>query len=126
MDGLRIKWEKINFDFEPFYGDINLGNITMFRIFAWMTNYDNFLLGIEGYSSYRFKNKVHWKYVVEKLMLSNESDARIIADFINAQLGIQCEQQGFYYRDYITIKEESCYGFDGDRFLIPICPKIIE
>lgn len=127
---VKIKWEKV-ISAKPFYRDINLGNGTLFRICAFKANHlehkkDGVFIAIERKSScWIFQNKVNPQYVSEKLLVNAEADMNIIADWINAQLGISdAPQFGEYNPNYIVDNEP--YGLIGEYHETPLCPEIIE
>jgi len=86
---------------KPFYGELPLGNGTLFTVGAFELGFDGRLfVGIEGHGAYTFNGFVSWNYAAEKLGLL-EGDARNVADWINAQLNINIigsgrGPQGFY------------------------------
>lgn len=86
---------------QPFYGEIALGNVSMFKVGMFFTSTKLFI-GIEGHSAYIFDSVfgavVDAGYVAEKLDLML-SDAKNIADLINAQLGNFYSVQGSYQDD---------------------------
>lgn len=85
----------------PFYGDVSLGNMTMYKMYLAFVPNGRFLVGIENKGLYTFEHWCHWTYAQEKLNLTFESDARAVADFINCQLGhIHDEDQGVYDERY--------------------------
>ena len=71
----------------PFYGIVSLGNHTAFDVY--MNDKPNFsdelYIGIKDFGFYVFWDFVHWQYAKEKLNIP-DTDAKAIADFINAQL----------------------------------------
>ena len=81
-----------------FYGDVTLGNGTMFKVFAAYVKQNRIFVGIERHQCYTFDSWVHYGYVMEKLGLLN-GDAMNIADWINCQLGcfLPDREQGVYY-----------------------------
>ena len=100
--GAEKRWPK--YDIETFYGDLSLGNATMFRIGCFWTK-GRLFLAIEGRGAYTFHNWVHRGYVQEKIGLM-EGDAANVADFLNAQLGHPEDLQGYY-------NERSCGDWEG-------------
>lgn len=135
----KVKWPQVlkyeNLDQAPLLRWIDLGNATMFRLSAYFVHggYSypgrGLVVGIERVGMWFFK--IHsdsqwfrWGYVAEKLFLP-ESDARAIADWINAQIGFEdTEQQGEYNPTYI--REVEPYGLGGENFVMPLVPVIIE
>lgn len=87
-----LKLEKL-----PFYGDLNLGNGTMFKVGIFYTPRRYLFIGIEKIGAFAFNNEGYKsaRYVAEKLNLLS-GDSANIADFINAQLGIEGPEQGSY------------------------------
>ena len=86
-----IRYQKVNGKYQypklamPFYGDVSLGNMTQFKVFVMMVD-ERLALGVEGKGFYTFYGFTHPSYVYEKLNVY-VSDAKSIADFINAQFG---------------------------------------
>ena len=135
---LKVKWPKVmeyyDFDQKPILNWIDLGNGTMFRIAAFFVHgfpeepSRGLMIGIERKGCFFFKmhselEPYHWDYISEKLYLQ-ESDARAIADWINAQIGFEAKQQGEYNENYI--REVEPYGLGGENFIMPLVPEIIE
>lgn len=131
---IKVKWPKVldynNIDQPPLIAWIDLGNGTMFRIFAFFSRGGDLrprpglVVGIERVGTFFFTiNKPYsYGYVSEKLCLT-EPDARAIADWMNAQVGHDFDQQGRYYADYI--KEVEPYFYSGEYALMPLVPEII-
>ena len=133
---IKVEWDKIldwkDISKPPIIRWIDLGNATMFRITAFFAHSfhdgnprEGLYIGIERVGSFLFDLKLpkSTKYVAEKLNLP-ESDAAAIADWINAQLGYDLEQFGEYNEDYIN--EVEPYGLIGERFYMPLVPRIIK
>lgn len=135
---IKVKWPKVlyynNLDQPPLIEWIDLGNGTMFRIFAFFSHGGRkrprrgLVIGIERVGSFFFNidseyKKMAWEYVSEKLRIP-EADARSLADWINAQLDFDVPQQGHYVKEYIT--EVEPYGLIGERPLMPLIPEIIN
>jgi hypothetical protein len=108
------RWEKLDIQEEPVIREIDLGNCTMFTITAFFCNpilsgvifnMPRFFVSIEKKGSFLFnpENVKYPKYVAEKLNLY-ESDAAIIADWINIQLGIEAKEFGWYETTAIVVK----------------------
>jgi hypothetical protein len=118
-------------DDKPLLNWINLGNGTLFRLSAFFTrnggNYPRtgLFIGIERCGCFLFslRIKVYHGYVAEKLNIA-EPEARIIADWMNAQLSFVVPQQGEYDEKYIH--ETQPYGLGDEKFIMPIVPEIIE
>ena len=93
-----------------FYGNVTLGNWTMFKVFAMPISPGKFFIAVQHHGCYAFESWVHWEYAAEKLALL-PADARNMADWINVQLGVfdQEREQGRYGSEYRTNKEEP-YG----------------
>jgi len=132
MSDLKVKWPKIvNSYFFPQCHWIDLGNGTMFRIGAFYTtpNFggprEGLFVSIEDKGSFLFAIDfaISFQYVSERLNLM-EPDARNIADWINAQLEHDVNQQGIYYKSYIDGVEP--YGHIGESLHWPLKPEIIE
>lgn len=128
---LIVKWPKVITKTIPFYGDINLGNVTLFRICSFKTSFglhrkEGIFICIERASSgWIFQQKAFPDYVAEKLMMNRgDADVKIITDFINAQLGVETQQFGEYEEEYVLNNKE--YGLMGERKQRPICPEIIK
>lgn len=95
MEKAMSYFEKIDLS-EPFYGRIELGNITALNVGMFKTA-DGIFVGIEGFGAYIFHSWVHYSYAMEKLKLG-EADARNFSDFLNIQLGDTSKSfQGRYY-----------------------------
>lgn len=100
---LKIKWENIVEGFyNPIIRQMNLCNGTMYNIISFMTLDPRLFVGIERKGCFLFPivHPIHWEYASEKLCLF-EADARIIADWINAQINESYEQQGQYHKGYL-------------------------
>lgn len=123
-----VKWPKvINSYDEPIVKWIDLCNATMFRIIAFKTFRPKrcLVVAIERIGCFCFdmERVKSWQYVSEKLFVS-ESDARALADWINAQTGLDHEQQGIYSRDMLADVEE--YGLGGEMKEMPLIPEKIS
>lgn len=130
-----IKWPRVmdyhNVDQPPLIEWIDLGNGTMFRIFAffsrggWNRPRDGLVVGIERVGSFFFTIDTFktWTYISEKLNLP-ESDARAIADWINVQIDKSCPMQGIYNFDYIRAVEPVMYA--GEYARMPLVPDLID
>ncbi len=79
-------WEKC-VGRQHFYGNVSLGNHTQFRVAAFLYG-PGIFIAVEGEGAYLFNGYTHFAYVMEKLRMDNAADARNLADFINAQLGL--------------------------------------
>ena len=132
MSDLKIAWPKsITSIFFPQCHWLNLGNGTIFRIGAFFTCVqingprNGFFVAIEDKGAFLFSEELplDFQYVAEKLNLM-ESDARNMADWINAQLGFNADNQGIYTRAYIESNEP--YGLIGESKQLPYVPLIIE
>jgi hypothetical protein len=100
----KYRFDKVEL---PFYGDVSLGNgtqykISMFRIPPGLPHSGRLQVSIENKGAYTFNSFVHFTYAMEKLGLKCPSDARAVADFINAQLEdkYSTEDQGTYDPQY--------------------------
>lgn len=137
MPHVKVKWPTVlyynNLDQRPLLNWIDLGNGTMFRISAYFVHGGSsypkagLVVGIESRGMWFFKfpaDYLGWEYISEKIGLA-ESDACAIADWINAQFGIEdAEQQGKYNYSYINDLEP--YGLMGENKVMPLHPEIIE
>lgn len=84
----------------PFYGNVSLGNMTMYKVYLSRLPDGFTFVGIERKGCYPFKGYVHASYAAEKLNLY-DSDAKNFADFLNCQLGHTGETgQGTYDEQY--------------------------
>ncbi len=88
------------FDRRPstfFYGNVALGNMTMYKIATTMLRNGYLFIAIENKGCYEFEHFAHANYVQDKLRLM-EGDAGNIADFINDQFPNRemTERQGRY------------------------------
>lgn len=94
------RWDKVRDpNMIPFYGSVALGNVTQWKVgMFWINDYRLFF-AIEGKGAYTFEGFVHYSYVMEKLGVKGESDARNIADFINGQLGYDGQVAQGNYRE---------------------------
>lgn len=81
-------WLKVVQPYKHFYGEVSLGNMTQYKIFAYFVTPRRLLIGIEGRGCYTFEGFVHMSYAMEKLNLL-PGDAANISDWINAQLEIE-------------------------------------
>lgn len=132
---INVKWPKVldynNVDQPPLIAWIDLGNGTMFRIFAFFSRGGalrpraGLVVAIERVGSFFFRldNKIAYQYVSEKLNVP-ESDARALADWLNAQLGHDVPQQGEYTESYI--REVDYYSYSGENPLMPLVPEIMN
>lgn len=84
-------------DTNLFRGEVALANHTQYRIClaqigSWV------FVGILERGAYEFDGYAHWGYVMEKLGLKSEADARNVADFINDQIltNEPAKRQGTY------------------------------
>jgi hypothetical protein len=126
---VTIRWERVIEEFHvPYMNFIDLGNYTLFRMVAFKTLLPRvgFYVGIEGRGNFYFGSSkaFHWEYVQEKLSLL-EPDARSIADWMNAQLGLVNvpAQQGEYWRNVIEAVQS--YGLIGEIHAMTWKPEII-
>jgi hypothetical protein len=135
---LKVKWPHIAHNKDiwnnsiPLCNWINLDNGTMYRIISFPLHTthghpkNGLYVGIERKGSFlfdgiRFKS---WDYVNEKLGIGNESDARILADWINAQCMEEFEQQGVYQKNYI-LSNDPC-EYIGEIMTLPLVPQIVS
>lgn len=102
----------------PFFGKVSLANMTMFDVYCAYKKKENMLndgifVGIGGIGFFWFNSFVHFIYAKEKLNLG-ESDARAMADFINAQIvpedhptyGALHLTQGIIRKNYLNDEDE--------------------
>lgn len=128
-----VKWDNVITE-QPFVGDINLGNGTMFRIFSFRTNHVSqkktgvFLCIERASSGWIFQantgRPLHPSYVAEKLLVKESADINIMTDWLNAQLDNEAvEQFGEYDEKYIL--DNPSHGLIGEYHDVPLCPEII-
>jgi hypothetical protein len=126
MNDVKVKWPLvINYWDKPYINYIDLGNYTMFRMCLVKTRQPRLGLyvSVEDKGSFFFslENRLHKDYVAEKLFL--QGDHGQVADFLNAQLGKEGDQQGHYYAQ--VIKDVEPYGKIGEDKIMPWSPEII-
>lgn len=126
MNEVKVKWPLIAKEWDKTYFNyIDLGNYTMLRMSLYKTGQPRFGLwvSIEDKGSFFFslENRLHKDYVADKLFL--QGDAGQVADFLNAQLGKDGEQQGHYYEQ--VIKDVEPYGKIGEGQYMPWIPEIL-
>lgn len=80
-------WRVVVHPYKHFYGEVSLGNMTQYKIFAYYVTPSRLFVGIEGRGCYRFDGFVHMSYAMEKLNLLY-GDAANVSDWINYQLQI--------------------------------------
>lgn len=81
------RFEQIEAD--GFYGDLCLGNMTMYRACVrWVRGGKLLFVGLEGYGAWSFErdSMAAHIYVIEKLGGLNTQDSCNLADFINDQM----------------------------------------
>lgn len=128
MNQLKVKWPYVLDKVLPHIYWMNLCNGTMFRLITFKTYNPKLglFVGIEKKGCFIFAINqfkfFSWDYVREKLGLC-EADARIIADWINCQIGIFNEQQGVYWLKELQSNEP--YFLSGEQQGIPLIPEII-
>lgn len=125
---LKVKWPKVvRAEDRPLVAWIDLGNGTMFRLFAFfvINPRAGFVVGIERVGSFFFdiSNVITPFYVKEKLCMGLY-DSAIIADWMNAQIGHDAPQFGQYTEKYI--KEIEPYALIGEYKSMPLVPEIIK
>jgi len=126
MNEVKVKWPLIAQEWDKTYLNyIDLGNYTMFRMSLYRTSQPRLGLyvSVEDKGSFFFslENRLHKDYVAEKLFLQGDSGQ--MADFLNAQLGKDGEQQGHYYEQ--VIKDVEPYGKIGEGKYMPWSPEIL-
>lgn len=129
-EDIQVKWDRL-VDNYPIVRWIDLGNGTLFRIMAYHVQNtfnmprEGFFVAIERVGAFFFRVDSHLStaYVSEKLFLP-ESDAAIMADWINTQIGKYKKQQGIY--NARIINEVSHYNYSGEKIFIPLHPEIIN
>lgn len=129
---IKVKWPKVlnknELDSHPLLEWMNLGNVTMFRISAFLVKKParGIVVGIERKGMFFFKwpsEYLRGGYVAEKLNLC-DADANIIADWINAQLGFaESPQQCNYYEREILSNESPLLC--GESTALPLVAQII-
>ena len=95
----EVVWDREDLSGQ-FYKTVSLGNYTAFKVFMTRVDSDKLFVGVELKGCYAFNGWAHWEYVKEKLLLG-ESDARNMADFINAQNNKAGELQGRYDKSLV-------------------------
>lgn len=125
MNEVKVKWPLIVKEWDKTYFNyIDLGNYTMFRMSLYRTAQPRLGLwvSVEDRGSFFFslENRLHKDYVADKLFL--QGDAGQMADFLNAQIGKDGEQQGHYYEQ--VIKDVEPYGKIGEGKYLPWSPEI--
>jgi hypothetical protein len=128
VEELKVKWSKVVFDNgDPIIRWIDLVNGTMYRIIAFKSYRPRhgLFVGIErkGCFLFRIGHPMVWTYIDEKLTIGNESDSRILADWINVQCDQEFPQQGSYNKKYLYDVEPYPYG--GEMIEMPLAPDII-
>lgn len=126
VNDIKVKWPLVVAEWEKIYLNyIDLGNYTMFRmsIFKTATPRLGLFVAIEDRGAFFFgmDKTLHKDYVGAKLGL--EGDRAQVADFLNAQLQNNEEQQGHYYADVVQSAEP--YGKIGEDKIKPWAPEII-
>lgn len=125
---LQVKWPLIVTEFDKIYfNNIDLGNYTMFRmcLFKTFTPRPGMYVSIQDKGSYFFAlgKAFHKDYIAEKLYL--QGDHGQMADFLNAQLGLdEYKQQGHYY--FEVIKGTEPYGLIREDKIMPWTPEILN
>lgn len=124
---LKVKWTVVVTEYDKIYFNyIDLGNQTMFRmcLFKTFTPRLGLFVAIEDRGSFFFgmHEPLHKDYVAQKLFLQGDSGQ--VADFLNAQLHKEHEQQGHYY--YEVIKSIEPYGKMGEQFVMPWHPELVD
>lgn len=128
MSEIQIKWPLVIAEWDiPYLNWLDLANVTMFRVAGFKTGFPRagLFVAIERVGAFFFQDNkwLHWEYVGEKLNLA-ESDARNMADWINAQIQAEGIQQGTYHNDYIL--DIKSYGLLWEMQQMPWSPKIVE
>jgi hypothetical protein len=126
MSEIKVRWPLIAKEWDKTYFNyIDLGNYTMFRMSLYRTGQPRLglFVAIEDKGSFFFslENRLHKDYVAAKLGLLG--DAGQVADFLNAQLGMEGSQQGHYYEQ--VIKDIEPYGTIWEGKYMPWHPEII-
>ncbi len=109
MTEIKVQWPHvIEIPDHAYINRIDLGNYTAFNLVAFKTfkPREGLFIALEAKSNYLFPcdKPIHWEYAAEKLALC-QADARIIADFINAQIWQPYPQQGVYYKDVVLYED---------------------
>lgn len=126
MNEVKVKWPLIAKEWDKTYFNyIDLGNYTMFRMSLYKTCQPRpgLYVSIEDRGSFFFslENNLHKDYVGDKLFL--DGDKGQMADFLNAQLNKDTDQQGTYYEQ--VIKDVEPYGKIGEGKYMPWSPEIL-
>lgn len=96
------RWLRCVMAGQPFYGEVALGNGTLFTTGAFLTD-DGIFVGVQNHKCWTFAATGDWSYVAERLNLL-PSDAQNLTDWINAQLGaVDVEEVGRYNPDRCEI-----------------------
>ncbi len=125
---IKVQWKKVIEEWDkPYINWIDLGNCTMFRLSAFKVTSPRIgiFVGVESRGNFFFPiNKpIHWQYVEEKLSLF-PADAKPIADWINAQIGFNHDQQGDYF--YISLSSLEPYHAIGEQSVLMWYPEVIK
>lgn len=126
MKEVKVKWPLIAKEWDKTYFNyIDLGNYTMFRMSLYKTSQPRAGLWVsveyKGSFFFSLEHRLHKDYVANKLFL--EGEAGSMADFLNAQIGKDGEQQGHYYEQ--AIKDIEPYGSLGEGRYMPWSPEIL-
>lgn len=127
MNNVKVKWPLIVTEYDKTYFNyIDLGNYTMFRMAIFKTRFPRpgMFVAIEDKGSFFFGigKHLHKDYVAAKIGLLG--DAGQVADFLNAQLEIDGNQQGHYYDEIINSVRP--YGKILEQEAMPWKPIILE
>lgn len=79
-----------------FWGSVALGNSTQHTFVLLVRDSSVLVVAYLGGGCYEFQGYAHWGYVMEKMGIQFEGDARNIADFINCQMDKAWLPQGKY------------------------------
>jgi hypothetical protein len=84
-----------------------LGNMTQYEVLVHTVG-EWIVVAVLERGAYEFDGYAHWAYVMEKVGIKFEADARNLADFINDQLWhrdamvIQSRRQGRYSNEFLS------------------------
>lgn len=127
MDTLTVTWKKaFSLNEQIIVKYISLGNGTCYKLtsFIYENHFSKLFVAIERRGAFFFPidSFIHGEYVLEKLNLCSLSDANILADWINVQIGHFEKQQGHYSIFHIEEEkeEERSMLYKPNNTLFPI------
>lgn len=86
---------------------VALGNMTQYEVYVRAVG-EWLIVAVLERGAYEFEGYAHWEYVMEKMGIKFEADAKNLADFINDQLwrrdlmAIQSRRQGRYSNEFLS------------------------